>query len=156
MVASAAHKFHKGKLEEKVVFNAKREGSLSAAESMEVYGTTKLCNLLFAKGWATELEKEGSLVTVYSIHPGWVATELSREAGDFLRGFEKMVARSPEEGSVPSLWCAIEPIGNKDLINGEYYTWIAEVGEKSKKAKRKELAEWLMKWSKEQLSEYLD
>lgn len=156
MVSSGAHKFMKGKLDQKIGYNAKLEGSsLSVSEAMEIYGMTKLCNLLFAKGWAEELKKEGSRVTCYSIHPGWVATELSREAGDFVRGFEKIVARTPEEGAVPSVWCACESLSNSDLISGEYYTWIAEVGDKNKKAKNKELAEWLLTWSKDQLKDAL-
>eukprot|EP01127_Copromyxa_protea_P011079 TRINITY_DN2762_c0_g1_i5.p1 TRINITY_DN2762_c0_g1~~TRINITY_DN2762_c0_g1_i5.p1 ORF type:complete len:157 (-),score=21.47 TRINITY_DN2762_c0_g1_i5:210-680(-) len=156
MVSSGAHKFHKGKLAEKIEFNPSLEGkTLSLNDTMALYGLTKLCNLLFAKAWAAKLESEGSHVTCYSIHPGWVATELSRDGGSLVRGLEKIVARTPEEGAIPSLWCACEPLGTT-LQNGQYYTWIEEVGEQNKKAKNAELATWLLDWSTKILEKYLD
>lgn len=94
-------------------------------------------------------------MSVYSIHPGWVASELSREAGDLLRGFEKIVARTPEEGAVPSLWCACESTANPKLVSGEYYTWIEQVGDCNKNATDLALADWLYEWSTNLLSEYL-
>jgi NAD(P)-dependent dehydrogenase (short-subunit alcohol dehydrogenase family) len=155
-VASAAHKFLNGKLKKKLDFDTKMEGkSLSFSDSMDVYGMTKLCNILFTKSWAEKLKAEGSPLTCYSIHPGWVATDLSREAGNFIRGFEKMVARTPEEGAVPSLWCACEPLSNEHLVSGEYYTWIEEKGEKTRQAKDAALASWLYDWSLNLLSESL-
>ena len=45
-------------------------------QSFKVYGTTKLCNILFSHELATQLKAEGSTITSNALHPGVVRTGL--------------------------------------------------------------------------------
>jgi NAD(P)-dependent dehydrogenase (short-subunit alcohol dehydrogenase family) len=79
------------------------------------YGQSKLANVLFTLGLARRLEGKG--VTVNAVHPGVVATELSREAPENARGTKgKLTAK---EGALGPLHLAISP----DLagVSGKYF-----------------------------------
>lgn len=79
------------------------------------YGQSKLANVLFTLGLARRLEGKG--VTVNAVHPGVVATELSREAPENARSTKgKLTAK---EGAVGPLHLAASP----DLasVSGSYF-----------------------------------
>jgi NAD(P)-dependent dehydrogenase (short-subunit alcohol dehydrogenase family) len=66
------------------------------------YGQSKLANVLFTLGLARRLV--GTRVTVNAVHPGVVATELSREAPDAVRAQKGKL--TPKQGAVGPLHLA--------------------------------------------------
>jgi NAD(P)-dependent dehydrogenase (short-subunit alcohol dehydrogenase family) len=84
--------------------------STKAYRPFPVYGTTKLCNILFTRELARRLAGQG--VTANSLSPGFVATRFGDEAGG-LYGFgvrlAKLFAKSPEEGAKTMLYLATSP-----------------------------------------------
>merc|ERR1719430_1327784 len=92
---------------------------------MRAYSQSKLANILFSKELARRLE--GSGVTVYTLHPGAINTEIARHvtehwgslgawASHMVRPFIKTV----ESGSQTTIYCAVEEsIGGQ---SGRYYS----------------------------------
>ncbi|KAJ3332128.1 hypothetical protein HDU93_009332, partial [Gonapodya sp. JEL0774] len=86
----------------------------SSYSSMKRYGETKLANILMVKELQRRLEaKHGKEFPVYcnSLHPGIVATELSRYmVPDFLKGTAAFINRTlfltPEQGAISSVYLA--------------------------------------------------
>lgn len=79
------------------------------------YGQSKLCNVLFTLGLARRLEGKG--VSVNAVHPGVVATELSREAPENARSTKgKLTAK---EGAVGPLQLATSP--ELASVSGKYF-----------------------------------
>ncbi|XP_023326832.1 retinol dehydrogenase 13 isoform X2 [Eurytemora carolleeae] len=86
------------------------------------YSNTKLANVLFS----TELAKrlKGSPVSVYSLHPGGVSTNLGKnipqilpeQVTSALAAAFSWVAKTPEQGAQTSLYCCLTP----NLPNGYY------------------------------------
>src|SRR5262249_29797871 len=76
-----------------------------------VYGTTKLCNILFTRELARRLAGQG--VTANSLHPGFVATRFGNEAGGVyalgVRVSKLLFARTPEAGAETLIWLASSP-----------------------------------------------
>lgn len=108
-VASAAHRM--GKLHLDTLDRPKSYGVIG----MPGYGTTKLMNILFTRELARRLE--GSGVTVNSVHPGSVYTNL----GDPPRAIKALLRpffRTPEEGARTSLFVATDR--SLDGVTGKY------------------------------------
>jgi NAD(P)-dependent dehydrogenase (short-subunit alcohol dehydrogenase family) len=86
-----------------------------------VYGTTKLCNILFTRELARRLAGEG--VTANSLHPGFVATRFGDEAGGvFALGVhvsKLLFARTPERGAETLVYLASSPA--VATISGVYF-----------------------------------
>jgi NAD(P)-dependent dehydrogenase (short-subunit alcohol dehydrogenase family) len=84
------------------------------------YGETKLANILFTKELARRLEGTG--VTAYCFHPGFVGTNFNRNNGPLMRFGMRLArpfARSPEKGAETLVWLADSPeVGNE---SGGYY-----------------------------------
>jgi NAD(P)-dependent dehydrogenase (short-subunit alcohol dehydrogenase family) len=76
-----------------------------------VYGTTKLCNILFTRELARRLAGTG--VTANSLHPGFVATRFGDEAGGIYalgtRISKLLFARTPEAGAETLIYLASSP-----------------------------------------------
>ena len=85
-----------------------------------VYGTSKLCNILFTQALATRLA--GSGVTVTCCHPGFVASnfgETNKTLMDRIVGWSKVFAISPQKGAQTQTWLAASPdVAGK---SGGYY-----------------------------------
>lgn len=79
------------------------------------YGQSKLCNVLFTLGLARRLEGRG--VTVNVVHPGVVATELSREAPENARNPRGKL--TPKEGAEGPLHLASSP--ELAALSGQYF-----------------------------------
>jgi len=86
------------------------------------YANSKLANVLFSKRLEEKLSDTG--VSVYSVHPGGVSTDLGRNLPSFLpdqvhgaltTAFN-WVAKSPEDGAMTSLFCVLAP----NLPSGYY------------------------------------
>jgi len=95
------------------------------ASVYQMYGRSKLANLLFSKKLAREFQKDGTTTaTAYSLNPGAVKTNLGRHFNVVLR-FVFLVGgsyflKTPWEGTQTTLHLALAP---KDkLANGEFYT----------------------------------
>ncbi len=113
IVASGAHAFCKGI----------RFADLSFAQnfkSMQVYGHSKLANMLFTRELARRMENTG--VTVNCCHPGAVGTGLGTNNGLFgkvIMAVLKPFFRSPEKGAETSVFMATSP--EVATVNGAYY-----------------------------------
>jgi NAD(P)-dependent dehydrogenase (short-subunit alcohol dehydrogenase family) len=108
--------------------NAPRKGRIDFTDlqsersyrAFAVYGTSKLCNILFTRELARRLSDLG--VAANSFSPGFVATRYGDEAGGlhapFLR-VAKLFAGRPELGAETLLWLASSP--DVAEISGEYF-----------------------------------
>ncbi|XP_015257813.1 PREDICTED: retinol dehydrogenase 13-like [Cyprinodon variegatus] len=94
-------------------------------DNLVSYRQSKLANILFARELAARLQGTG--VTVYSLHPGFIRTELVRHLFPQWAWWKKMLAsvammivKSPWEGAQTTIYCAVE----ESLANesGLYYS----------------------------------
>jgi NAD(P)-dependent dehydrogenase (short-subunit alcohol dehydrogenase family) len=113
-VASGAHR--RGELDCSDLQWARR-----AYRGFPVYGTSKLCNILFTRALAKRLA--GSGVTTNCLHPGFVATRFGDQSGGLVQkmvGIAKSLgAISQEEGAKTILYLATAPdVAN---VSGEYF-----------------------------------
>ncbi|GHF34817.1 oxidoreductase [Streptomyces mashuensis] len=79
------------------------------------YGRSKSANLLFTHELARRLAAEGSPVVAAAAHPGYASTNLQTAAARMedrawaeqaVRLLNRLVAQSPEDGALPSLYAA--------------------------------------------------
>jgi dehydrogenase/reductase SDR family protein 13 len=110
-VASDAHFQAKG-----IDFEAVRSRTKSII-GMREYAVSKLANVLFAAELGRRLA--GSDVTVYSLHPGVVASEIWRRVPWPIRQIMTSRMLTIEQGAQTSLYCATSP----DVIgeSGKYF-----------------------------------
>lgn len=112
------------------------------------YSQSKLANIL----WARQLAKMYPQLTVVSVHPGLVQTELMDRAGDApvimraFKGVAKMMASSVEQGAKNQLWASVS--GN--VKSGEYYEPVGIAGQATENAKDDKAAEKLWAWTQEE------
>jgi NAD(P)-dependent dehydrogenase (short-subunit alcohol dehydrogenase family) len=86
-------------------------------DGMAAYMQSKVAIMLFTIELAKRLEGRG--VTVNSLAPGWVATNLSRSSGAFSRFIMNMMADKPAKGALTPIYLASAPeVGN---ITGKYF-----------------------------------
>jgi NAD(P)-dependent dehydrogenase (short-subunit alcohol dehydrogenase family) len=86
-------------------------------DSMGVYGRSKLANILFVRALAKRLE--GKRVTVNALHPGVIATDLTRGMMLPIRFLIKLFLKSPEKGARASLHLATSP--EVEGVTGRYF-----------------------------------
>jgi retinol dehydrogenase-12 len=115
-VASAAHRGAK------LDFDDLQTDNASGFRSMRVYGTTKLCNILFTRELARRLAGTG--VTANSLHPGTVRTGFGRDgdiSGLFAVGIKigGVFFKSPAQGARTSIHVASAP--DLESTSGEYF-----------------------------------
>jgi len=96
---------------------------------MNAYGRSKSANILFTVQLASMLEGTG--VTTYSLHPGFVKTELGRDIkclnnacclcclGCLWRCLQGEGMKNPLEGASTTLYCCLEP--SLADVSGRYY-----------------------------------
>jgi NAD(P)-dependent dehydrogenase (short-subunit alcohol dehydrogenase family) len=81
-----------------------------AYSGFQVYGRSKLCNILFTRELARRLQ--GSGVTANSLHPGFVATRFGDRSGGLLQAvmpIAKLGAISPSKGAETIVYLASSP-----------------------------------------------
>jgi retinol dehydrogenase 12 len=87
---------------------------------LEVYGSSKLANILFTREIATRLK--GTAVTANCFHPGFVSTGFG-SANGFVSPFIKLGAvlfgRNAEKGAETLIWLATSPEASS--FTGEYF-----------------------------------
>ncbi len=134
VVSSAAHAW--GKI---------RKNDLNSQKSYnkyKAYCQSKLANVLFARELTKRLE--GSGVTVNSLHPGVVQTELVRYqpiTSKLMYPF-RICMKSPKSGAQTQLMVALDP--DLEKVSGKYFDNCA-IKEESNAAKDDQMAKWL--WS---------
>jgi NAD(P)-dependent dehydrogenase (short-subunit alcohol dehydrogenase family) len=87
---------------------------------LEVYGRSKLCNILFTRELARRWGKDG--VTANCLHPGFVASRFGESSGGFISrliGVGKIFAISPEKGAQTLVYLASSPDVAK--VSGAYF-----------------------------------
>jgi len=88
---------------------------------MDVYGHSKLANILHASGIN---HRTGPDVQAYAVHPGVVGTSFGGRGGStvvrFATKFGKRWMRTPEEGADTIVWLATEP--EVDTDEGIYFS----------------------------------
>ena len=113
-VSSAAHSFVKDMNWENINFKD------DFGQGMQVYGQSKLANLLFTRHLAIKLSTDN--VSVNAIHPGGVNTALGNQNkalfGKILKAMLKPFFRSPLKGASSIVYLATK---NDDGITGEYF-----------------------------------
>ena len=113
-VASGAHHFVRGMQFEDIQ-------SERNYKAFDVYGRSKLANILFTRSLAKRLEGAG--VTVNCLHPGAVATDIGKQHGEWvakvLHSILKPFFRSPLKGAETSLYlCSSDDVAG---ISGAYF-----------------------------------
>jgi NAD(P)-dependent dehydrogenase (short-subunit alcohol dehydrogenase family) len=86
-------------------------------DGITAYNQSKLANVLFTKALATRLEGTG--VTVNAVHPGVVATELTRDYPRAVIAVMQLFLLSPQRGAACSLFVATAP--EIAGVTGEYF-----------------------------------
>jgi NAD(P)-dependent dehydrogenase (short-subunit alcohol dehydrogenase family) len=91
-----------------------------SSNSMNAYGRSKLCNILFTRELARRLAGTG--VTANSLHPGFVATRFGDNMGAALRlvmSVVRLAAISPAKGAETIVYLAASP--EVDGVSGLYF-----------------------------------
>ncbi|XP_069767862.1 dehydrogenase/reductase SDR family member 13-like [Narcine bancroftii] len=98
--------------------NAPGENSISAIWN---YSISKLCNILFARELANRLE--GTNVTSYSVHPGFVNTEIFRDFSVFFKfllfPIALLFSKTPSDGAQTIIYCAVQE--GIEKFSGRYF-----------------------------------
>ena len=115
----------------------------------KAYGQSKLANILFSNELASKLEGTG--VTVNSLHPGVVRTELGRHGSQTIKKFIidpifSHFMKTAWEGAQTSIYLALDPDLNE--VTGKYFLNCKE-DKPWAKARDKETAAWLLNKSME-------
>ncbi|KAF3001671.1 hypothetical protein E8E14_006712 [Neopestalotiopsis sp. 37M] len=117
------------------------------------YGQSKLANALYAR----QLAKEYPEITVSSIHPGGLNTNLARYMTEDSLKFRLVwaigqhVTTSVENGARNQLWASV----SKDVINGAYYVPVG-VRDEPAAVQDDDLARRLWDWTETQLNSEVD
>jgi retinol dehydrogenase-12 len=94
--------------------------SAKGFSALNVYGRSKLCNILFTRELSRRWSGKG--VTVNCLHPGFVATRIGNGSGGFLSHaarLAKTFAISPEKGAQTLVYLASSP--DVAGVSGEYF-----------------------------------
>ena len=82
-----------------------------------VYGTTKLCNILFTR----ELQRRNPAIAANCFHPGVIRSGFGKNDGALVRIGLTLVGpflRSPESGASSLVWLALDPAAGE--LRGQY------------------------------------
>ncbi|KAK9061476.1 hypothetical protein SSX86_018657 [Deinandra increscens subsp. villosa] len=88
----------------------------------KAYGQSKLANLLHANELARRLKEEGANITVNSVHPGLIMTDLMRHSYRSIRIFKVftfLLWKNVPQGAATSCYVALHP--NLKGVSGKYF-----------------------------------
>lgn len=149
VVSSLAHTFPNTRMDTVPLGLYLSEEDLNKEENYEptfYYGVSKLANVLFANELSTRLGDGKENIFVNSLHPGGVATDLSRHveervsqflprvAVDALMGIMTSVVWSPDEAAFTQLYTSVSPDIVQKRITGKYFHPIAKMHPPSSQA----------------------
>ncbi|TKJ27542.1 MAG: short-chain dehydrogenase [Promethearchaeota archaeon Loki_b31] len=109
-VSSAAHRMAKMDFDD--LQSEKRKYRL-----FKIYGISKLALMLFS--FELNRRLEGTSVTVNTVHPGVVNTNLGQDQSSFSKGFAKLFFKKPEKGAETSIYLASSQ--EVEGITGKYF-----------------------------------
>lgn len=119
----------------------------SSYGQLSAYGQSKLSNILHANELARHLKEEGVEITANSLHPGSIATNLTRYHG-FIDGViswvGKYVLKTIPQGAATTCYVALHP--QVKGVSGEYFC-DSNIGSRSSLATDAELAKKLWDFS---------
>lgn len=84
-------------------------------EPMQVYGDSKLANILFTYELDRKIKEEGLDMKSVAVHPGYAATNLQTRGPEkegstvkkyFMKAMNKVLAQSAEKGALPMIYAA--------------------------------------------------
>jgi len=136
-VSSAAHRMGKLDFDDLQCENKK-------IRLMNIYGNSKLALMLVSYELSRRLD--GTRVTVNTVHPGMIDTNLGRDMSKFSQKFGKGLFKKPEVGAETSIYLASSP--EVEGITGKYFTK-KEPKQSSKESYNEEFAKRLWKISEE-------
>ncbi|XP_067102770.1 dehydrogenase/reductase SDR family member 13-like [Osmerus mordax] len=90
-------------------------------DDTKIYSNSKLCNVLFTHELAQRLK--GTKVTCYSLHPGSINTDLTRDAkilAMLLKPITMLFFKTPVQGSQTTLHCALQE--GLEPLSGRYFS----------------------------------
>ncbi|XP_058019926.1 dehydrogenase/reductase SDR family member 13 isoform X1 [Ahaetulla prasina] len=114
ILSSSAHKY--GKIDFRTIHKPV-EGLWKALHS---YGSSKLANILHARELANRLE--GTNITCYAVHPGFVRTEINRFVPQWIfwsLWFMRLFVRDSDAGAQTTIYCATEE--GIERLSGQYF-----------------------------------
>jgi NAD(P)-dependent dehydrogenase (short-subunit alcohol dehydrogenase family) len=114
-IVNTASDAHKGR-----VLDVEDLQSAKGYSAVNVYGRSKLCNILFTRELSRRWSGKG--VTANCLHPGFVATRFGDGSGGFLSRavrVAKIFAISPEKGAETIVYLAASP--DAASVSGEYF-----------------------------------
>ncbi|XP_040050397.1 dehydrogenase/reductase SDR family member 13 [Gasterosteus aculeatus] len=120
-VSSMAHNF--GKIDFDCLNTHKALGlGTSFMQQLQVYSDSKLCNILFTHELAKRLQE--TKVTCYSLHPGAINTELTRNTDSLIKMLLKPLTlfffKNTDQGAQTTLHCAVQE--GIELFHGRYFS----------------------------------
>ncbi|CAF1369037.1 unnamed protein product [Didymodactylos carnosus] len=122
----------------------------SSCRGMRAYSQSKLAQIWHASELQDRYGHQG--ITAYSLHPGTIMTEIFREASKiallFAKVFCYLVAKTPYQGALTSLYCCL----SNDVKPGQFYADCQPV-QGSPLLVNKKLAEECWNFSEEQIKE---
>ncbi|XP_077365635.1 retinol dehydrogenase 12 isoform X1 [Festucalex cinctus] len=95
--------------------------SESSYDTMKAYGQSKLANVLFARALAKKLKGTG--VSVFSLHPGVVQSDLWRHQHQCIQVAVKIFrvfTKTTVEGAQTTIYCAVQP--GLESQSGAYFS----------------------------------
>ncbi|KAG8768091.1 hypothetical protein FRC15_005319 [Serendipita sp. 397] len=123
---------------------------LDTMASIKLYSQSKLGNILHANEISRRYSDRG-LVAI-SVHPGVIASELSRNLDFISRRFLTATAGSTSTGALTQLYAANSPEAQK--LSGKYLVPIARVEEPLAIANDQELAKKMWDWCENELKSF--
>ncbi|KJZ77900.1 hypothetical protein HIM_02537 [Hirsutella minnesotensis 3608] len=150
-VVSLASVAHSGCPKEGIVFESLKTDASDMATFMR-YGQSKIANIFFAK----QLAKLNPQLTVCSVHPGIVSTNLMSRASGVWAPTRFLVdnfyfTTPVYEGAKNQLWASV----SKDVRSGEYYEPIGTTGKGIPISRSDDLAEKLWDWTEAELASHV-
>ncbi|XP_054482114.1 dehydrogenase/reductase SDR family member 13-like [Anoplopoma fimbria] len=121
ILSSVAHHF--GKIDFDCLNTHKALGlGTSFMEVLQIYSSSKLCNVLFTHELAKRLQ--GTKVTCYCLHPGVINSELARNTASVMQMILKPVNlfffKNTVQGAQTTLHCALEE--GIEPLSGRYFS----------------------------------
>jgi len=110
------------------------------------YGQSKLCNTLHCVELARRLKEEGVNITANSLHPGLIATNISKNSAALNCFFtcSQLLLKNVPQGAATSCYLALNPKANG--ISGEFFA-DSNISKASKMGRDPELAKKLWEFS---------
>jgi len=92
------------------------------------YGNSKLAQIMFTKELDRRLKATSSNVTVYSLHPGCILTDLFQYVSIiyWLMYLFSILCKTVQQGAATTVFCAIHP--NLEQFSGKYFKDCRTVG----------------------------